>query len=493
LLRIVTYYFLAPENNDSHGSVVQFLVDHHTFPLVGQEHEAHNPPLYYLLAAPILAWTGSMKAVQSLSLIFSLATLWILLKLIYDSGLIPNPSARFYTALLVCLLPQFLFFSLYVSNDGLAILIGATLSLLTWRYVRDPSWKQLLLLALTLALGLLTKTTFVAAFPVLLALVFWHPREKRRGWTGLLRADVFLIIVVALGSYKFLDNAARYRDPFYNNMSTQEGWHLNHMQTYRGFWSFADINIGRLLISPTVSPTTAGSYPVLLYGTFWYQHIPESNLIALTEPKYRYLGSAVFLIALIPTWFFLTGLGKLALGLPALLQNFDASCEDDLDRLTISVLAMILVSALALLCAAGWQYREWSIFQGRFLFPWFFAGLAAFSAGVPVSSDGAMARILRVGMAILVGLFALYLAAEFARVLWPGPRPLPQQPQSIFSLLSRRADTNHAAAVIRGSGPLPPPPARKFATDDPPSVAMRREPEAPAPRSPAIPSSLAPT
>jgi hypothetical protein len=376
-----------------------------------------------------------------------------------------------------------------VSSEALAILLGVVLAFQTWRYVRAPSWKQLLLLSLTLVLGLLTKTTFVAAIPVLLALVFWYPREKRRGWTGLLRADVFLIIVIALGSYKFLDNFARYRDPFYNNMNLQQGWHLNHMQTYRGFWSFADINVGRLLISPTVSPTTDGSYPVMLYGTFWYQHIPESNLVFLSQPKYRYLGSAIFLIALIPTWFFLTGLGKLALGLSALLQNFDASGEDDLDRLTISVLAAILVSAIALLCAAGWQYRDWSIFQGRFLFPWFFVGLAAFSAGVPVSSHGATARILRAGMAILAGLFVLYLTAEFARVLWPGPQPLPQQHPSVISLVSRRADTSHAAAVIRGSGPLAPPPARKSATDDLPSNAERHGPEAPAPPSRAIPSS----
>jgi len=315
-------------------------------------------------------------------------------------------------------MPQFIMFSLYITSDSLAILLGAVLALKTWHYVRSPNWGELLLLALTLVLGLLTKTTFVAAIPVLLVLVYWYPRENRRGWTNLLRADVFLIIVLALGSYKFVDNLLRYRDPFFNNMNLGEDWHLEHMQTYRGLFSFVDINIGRLLISPIASPVTEGSYPVLLYGTFWYQHIPESNFTGLMATNYRYLGSFVFIFALIPSWFFFRGMARLALGLPALIRNFDATREQDKRQLTLSIMALIIVSSLALLTATVWQYHEWSILQGRFLFPWFFAGMGAFSVGFG-TGRGRVTRILQAGILVLAGLSLLFFAGEFSLILWP--------------------------------------------------------------------------
>jgi 4-amino-4-deoxy-L-arabinose transferase-like glycosyltransferase len=323
---------------------------------------------------------------------------------------------------MVCVLPQFVMFSLYVSSDSLATLLGAVISIETWRYVQSPGWKRLLLLGFTLALGLLTKATFVAAIPVLLALVFWVPRARRPGWNGLLRADVFIVIALLLGGYKFADNLVRYHDPFYNPMNRQEDWHLDHMRSYRGFRSFADVNVGRLLISPIVSPVTDGSYPVLLYGTFWYQHIPESNFRGLIASPFRYLGSVIFALALIPTAAFFTGLGKLVRQFPAMLRRVDASQADaDAEvqrRLAISALALILVSQVALLAATALRYHEWSIFQARFLFPWFFSGIAAFSEGFPPAAS-ASARILAAAMATLTALFLLYLSSEIALLLWP--------------------------------------------------------------------------
>jgi 4-amino-4-deoxy-L-arabinose transferase-like glycosyltransferase len=419
LVRIVTYCFLAPENNDLHGRVLQFLVDHHALPLVWQEHEAHNPPLYYLLAAPILAWTGSMKMVQLLSLVFSCTTLWVLFRLIQDGGLIENASARLYALLLICFLPQFVMFSLYVSSDALAILLGACLALQTWRYIRRPCWKELLLLAVTLSLGLLTKTVFVVAAPILLALVAWYPRTRRHGWTGLLRADVFLILSLILGGYKFADNAVRYHDPFFNNMDLQDDdWRIAHRQTYRGIASLVDVNLERLLISPFMSPVTDGSYPVMLYGTFWFQHIRESNFIRLGFEKVRYLAWGIFVLALIPSLVFFTGLGGLARDLPGLLRKFDGARAEDLRALMRSTQAMILCLGILMLWITAWRYQEFSAMQGRLLFPWMFGGAVVFSRGVPKGDRGIAARGVRIAIFGLIALFLIYLASEMGALVW---------------------------------------------------------------------------
>lgn len=411
-LRIITFWFLAPANVDHHEQVIAFLLRFHALPQTWQIHEAHNPPLYYLMAAS-LGFTGRLKAIQGLSLAFSIATLFALFHLITRSGVIISQRAQAYSFLMACFLPQFVLFSLYVSNDTLAILFGSLAAIVTWRYIRAPSWPGLILLSTVVGAGLLTKTTFVVLIPVLLVLICWYPRQKSHGWNAIVRAYAFIGIVTLLGGFKFADNLVRYDDPFFSNMDLGQDWSIDHERTYRGLQSFLDVNVGRLVTSPIVGEATTGAYPVLLYGTFWYPHIPDGSLNHGSRSNLRYLGSAIFLMALLPSVFFFVGLGRLLYGLPALLRAFDSSRQDDLRKLAQSVFALTIAIGILLLNVTALRHHEWSIFQGRFLFPWFFGGAVAFSAGIDAVVQGPRRQLaMAISMGMLITLFWAFFGSE---------------------------------------------------------------------------------
>ncbi len=84
-------------------------------------------------AAPILSASGSLKIVQILSLGLSIASLIVIYQIVFETPLIQAKTARLYSFALICFLPQFIMFTLYVSNDTLAIFMGCLTVLQTYR------------------------------------------------------------------------------------------------------------------------------------------------------------------------------------------------------------------------------------------------------------------------------------------------------------------------------------------------------------------------
>lgn len=426
-VRILTFWFLAPHNNDNHAGVIQFIVTFRRLPLTLTPHlpEAQHPPLYYLLASPLLALSGSMKVVQAFSLACSIATLLVLYHLIYRERLIESPRARLYSLLVVCFLPQFVMFSLYISNDAPIFLLGAAAILQTYRYISAPGWKQLSLLSLLTGLGLLTKATFLAFVPplaVLIAFVGWRERLRWR-WT-LIRGMLFLGIAFVPGSYKFIENYVHYGRPTINAMDFPSK-PVDTMY-YRGLSSFVDMNIGHLLVSPTSSPATEGAYPVHLYGTFWYQHIPESNFTGNRYARTSYLGVAIYAVSAVPAAVFFLGLLALGINLRPFMKNLrrDASrgaqrpTIEVARRLTIYVAAAVWLTCLASLFVTVSKYHWWPILQGRYLFIAMMGGCGIFAAGVEIVERWRPAAVaLQSAMVVLACLFGLYLSSEYGLIL----------------------------------------------------------------------------
>ena len=308
LIRVVVYIFLAPLNNDDHGQVIQYLVDHGRLANVSQILQAQHPPLYYLIAAPVWKFTGNYKLVQLLSLWFSIATLLLLHHLIYRTELIAGARARTYTMLFACFLPQFVQFSLYLSNDSLTILLGNAAILLLWRYMVRPDRGRLIALAVVTGLGLLTKLTFLAFLPVLVCVVFWYGGLGRR---GLPCGRVWLVITLALGSYKIVENFVIFRSPMVTGLIFRFTTEVPRLRRgYRGLPSYLDFNVFKLVPNPALSSSTEGSYPLIFYATFWYQYIPESSFIGNRSRPSMYLGSVIYMVGIWPTAVFLIGLWK---------------------------------------------------------------------------------------------------------------------------------------------------------------------------------------
>ncbi len=413
LVRVVTGMALAPDNPDVHSEVLRFLVNHKALPHTLDLHEAYAPPLYYLLAAPLLALSGYVKVVQILSLVFSTGTLLILYDLIYRKEIIEDPRAQHFSFLLACFLPEFVTCSLFVSDDTLTFFLAALCVAMAYRFVQSPGWRSLSGLACTLVLGLLTKQTFLAFVPVLAALVYVGSR--RYGSAGAWRrVAVFSMISLPLGSYKFVENYAYYGRPFLNNMDAVPApdWVVNQRRSYRGWRSFTDFDITKPILAPSVSDATNGSYPILLYGSFWYQYSPISNFEWHTPVKR--LAQLIYLLTPVPTAVFLIGAVEFARRTPGFVKSLWRTPEIDPKLATRGTAAAFLFANFGMLVISVVKYHGWSIMDSRLLYPSLFGGLVIFSAGVTFVSRWRLPRlILSAGMAALTALFVFYPAIEF--------------------------------------------------------------------------------
>jgi 4-amino-4-deoxy-L-arabinose transferase-like glycosyltransferase len=307
-------------------------------------------------------------------------------------------------------------FGLYISNDTLTCLLGCFALWQAHRYIKSTSSKQLVLLAAVTGLGLLTRLTFLAFIPPLLVLILWVS-GRRSPWRAVGSAIAFLSIALTLGSYKFVENYLHYGNPFLNSMDDLRLDPIG-LKSYRGMASYTDFNIVALLEKPTLSrdrsvPDNRWAYPLLLYGSFWYQEIPESNWTGNLHKRLRYLGSAIYAVALIPTFFFFAGLAALGKRLPEFVRHFDPGQPADQRLLTYYVAVSSLLMILAILLLAMNKYHLWSIMQGRYLFPAVFGGVSAFSVGIETCGRSRLVALgLNIGMMLLVGLFVLYFASE---------------------------------------------------------------------------------
>jgi hypothetical protein len=401
LLRVVIFIFLNPTNNDDHGAVVKFLVAHGWFPTLWDTLEAQHPPLFYLLCAPLWKWTQSDKGMQLVPLACSVATLLVLHHFIYRTPLIENARARLYAFLVICFLPQFVMFTLYVSNDTLTILLGSISILQAWRYIQSRRRMDLVLLAVIVVLGFFTKLIFLAYLPVFAAVVYVIEGRSRR---ALLTAALFFGLTLVAGSYKLVDNYIRMGDPLangndlkYHNLNIQ-----SHTRGYRGIWSYIDVNIFKLIRDPIMSDATIGSLPSVLYGTFWYQYIPESNFILNRTRPSMYIGSAIYIAALLPTLVFIAGWGR----------SLKPTKLDGAPLARALCSWLILFTGLLFL-PAELKHHIWSQAQGRYLFPVIAGGAAIFGPGVDMAERSpVLRRLLPVCMGLLVVLFFVYFGSE---------------------------------------------------------------------------------
>ena len=310
-LRLLTFAFLKPENVDGHSLVVSFIAQNGRLPHSGELGQAYHPPLYYWLAAPIYRLSGSFKGVQVFSLLLSILTLLVFYRLTYRSGLIRGRAARLYCFALVCFLPQFVLYGLFVSNDTLSVFLGCSAVWCIAEFVSSPNAGKLAILALIGILGLLTKATFMAYLPVLCCLVLFVSMKAGRSATrSLAMALGFALVVAAAASYKEIDNYHQYGHAFISNIDFHPDWAIRQQQTYQGTLSYINFDFPRLLSSPSFSLSTERSYPLMLYATFWYQHVPECSFIGSSHRPFTFLAGAIYVLALVPTVVFFAGRGS---------------------------------------------------------------------------------------------------------------------------------------------------------------------------------------
>ena len=415
LLRVVVYVFLRFRNNDPHLAVIEFIADNLSIPISGQLGQASHPPLYYLLAAP-LSVLGPPKLVQGFSLLLSISNLWLLYLLIRDTALLRSSQARRHALMFVALLPQFVFFSSFVSNDPLAFLVGTLIVFQAFRYMDRPTRKNLLLLASVLGTGLLTKGTLLAFVPVILAMVIVvQLRQEARAREFLLALGLFVSVCLAIGSFKYVQNIAHFGKPFVSRSELGFEWVARQQGTYQGLPSIIDVNVVKLALHPTVGEHTQHSLPLLLYGTFWYSHIPESNLNATRRYPLSLVPTAIYMLAVVPTLLMLVGAGRCAWrnrSPRATLAGTDSFISE---RLREALILLLLSSNLTLVLVWGLMHDAWSFFQARLLFAAFFSIALLIGMGFETVYNWkpALGRKLNASLFLLYLVFGLYFLAEF--------------------------------------------------------------------------------
>ena len=176
----------------------------------GLRYEGHQPPLYYLLLAPVYrASNGSLLALRLGSALLG-ALLVLCAGLAAWEYFQPNLPLALAAAAFVAFIPQHVAMLASVNNDALAelwMMLGFWLLL---RSAATPNTRDYRLLSLVLGLAFITKATvYVLLLPVLLAL--WL--DWRAGRSTPAASIAKLLPALLLGSLWWARNAAVYGWP----------------------------------------------------------------------------------------------------------------------------------------------------------------------------------------------------------------------------------------------------------------------------------------
>lgn len=401
LFRVGIFAVLGPTGSDHHYEVIEAILREGRLPMAEDYAQAFHPPAYYLLGIPF-ALAGGDRLVEVFSLLLSVVNLWLLFGLYRNAG---SEGARLHAMLLTALLPQFVIYSILVSNDTLAMLTGTLALVAALRFEADPGPRNAAIAGLVAALGLLTKGTLIGQAGVLLfvvAFVSWRRLPRR---TAVACTAIFLALTLTLGSYKFVENQVRYGRPIVHSMDFGQAWMLAQRPTIVGARSLVDADITKLLREPYAERREGGwtnpqSVPLLFYATFWHPYVPVSN----------FRGSW--------TWTPLLAQATYLLAIPATLLIL-AGWLVGARRPRAWIPLAFFASNLAIVMAAGVKYDAWSCFQSRLLFPSFAAIALGYLWGIEwcERKSRALARFLNVACIALYVAFLAYFAIEVTYVV----------------------------------------------------------------------------
>jgi 4-amino-4-deoxy-L-arabinose transferase-like glycosyltransferase len=374
-LRVFLYVTLPPFGVDAHAEVINFLIEKGRLPLTREVFCAMHPPLYYLMAAPFFLFDtlASQKVTQVLSLFLSVANLYVLYLLCKE--VLTDVLSRNVSFLLAVFLHSFVTFSLYVSNDTLAYFIGSLLFLLLHRYIKKPTQSNELILAIVLGLGLLTKGTFLAFGPPLAAVVLLMLWKKEASVQLIIfRLFVFGAIALAIGSYKYIENYYAEGRFIAHNL---DFFQYMPAETYIGKKSIYYFDLKRLVSNPTFfegDPLLEHIYPVIFYATFWYKFMEPFNGFELgSRTSFKYIGSALYLIGMIPSLLILVGLFQKSFSAVRFAFKFwKYNSALFVKRLEEVCWLVTLLLSVLLVIIAGLKYNVWVCFQSRLFLHAFF-------------------------------------------------------------------------------------------------------------------------
>jgi len=325
--------------------------------LPGVQYEDHQPPLYYLLAAPLYAATGghliALRLFSALLGAGAILCVYGIARAAAGSALLALSAAAF-----AAFAPQHVAILAGVSNDALAELIVSVGVWLAVRYVvqAPPARTRYAVsfpasMGLVIGLGLLTKaSTWLLALLIPLA-VWLRWRRERRPLPDLLRAWALVLIpALTLGALWWLRNLGVY------------GW-----PDFMGLGAHDRVVVGQLRTAEMIAQEGVGAWLGtglrVTFQSFWGQF----GWMGVPMPAWVYLALLTF-----------TGIAYAGLVLRAVRPRRQAAPA------VFGRDSLILLAALFGLGIAQFLYYNTAFvqFQGRYLYPAMAAFALAYAAGI---------------------------------------------------------------------------------------------------------------
>ncbi|NSW57644.1 MAG: hypothetical protein HPY44_16660 [Armatimonadetes bacterium] len=242
---------LTPPDESAHWLYVKDLAERLDLPVFTSgsgNYEAHQPPLYYLS----VLWTfwlwgdAGLIAARLCSVLLGAITIFVAWQL--AAVLVPGRGwVHLGAAAALAFTPGRLFVCASVSNDPLFELLAACTLYFALRWSRTGiAPRRAALIGLSLAAGLLTKTSTLILVPVVGVLLLVEPRWRRGGFRYLLANSLVIggLCAVVWGWW-VLRNFSLYGEPlalgvfqriFLRDRPTPE-FFLNRGMTWSGYWT----------------------------------------------------------------------------------------------------------------------------------------------------------------------------------------------------------------------------------------------------------------
>lgn len=310
--------YLGFDSKD-HREYILYLVNNWRIPFATEGWEMCNPPLYYLLCAPVAVIAfrffevaTAVKVLRVPSLLFGMGLIEVSFRSV--RCVFPGRSdLQVVGVLLAGLLPMNLYISHYPGNEPLTGLLSGTILLLSLQRICRPAEAtptgSLWLLGLCLGLALLTKVTAILLIvPVALAL-WYEPGAETMTNASFVRhiirkyATLFGTAILVAGWW-YLRNWVALGRPFVPNWDPIAGqlwWQDPGYRDMGQLWRF-----GEALVRP-VFAGVVGFWDGV-YATLWSDSYLGGQGESSTSPPWNYGPMAAgVVLALLPTAAFLVG------------------------------------------------------------------------------------------------------------------------------------------------------------------------------------------
>jgi 4-amino-4-deoxy-L-arabinose transferase-like glycosyltransferase len=192
------------------------------------EYEDHQPPLYYIVSAPVYALTdGNLTALRLVSMLWGVVILWSaygVTRLLYPE----REGLAVAAAGFVAFQPMHLHILASVNNDSLAWAIVGVGLFLSVAHAKGekvagrcvPTW----LLGVVVGIGLITKATtyFMAGIAGLAIVIHWWHSTERTPAAFIRRVALYLVPALTLGLLWWLRNISVYGMPDFLGLAAHD-------------------------------------------------------------------------------------------------------------------------------------------------------------------------------------------------------------------------------------------------------------------------------